>query len=79
VAFTLAGTTADEPPLHVMLNMGKDPLEFAVPEIAGWTWRLVIDTDQEPSIMKDLKRRRPADERVRLAPRSIMVLEGLAA
>jgi glycogen operon protein len=79
LAFTLAGVTAEEPPLHIMLNMGKEALEFAVPHIDGWSWRLAIDTDREPSIIDRSDPSLSTGSRVRVAQRSLMVLEGRAA
>jgi len=50
LAFTLAGTTPEEPHLHVMLNMHKGPLDFAVPRLAGRTWYLAVDTAAAPAL-----------------------------
>lgn len=50
LAFTLAGVSADEPPLHVMLNMWQDPLDFAVPALTGRTLTLAVDTTAEPGV-----------------------------
>ncbi len=79
LAFTLAGITAEQPPLHIMLNMGKASLEFAVPQIQGWSWSVAIDTDREPSIMGHPDSTLPPGSRVRVSRRSLMVLEGRAA
>jgi len=79
LAFTLAGCTVDEPPLHVLLNMGAKRLDFAIPIIDGWTWRLAIDTGREPSMSGGSARRAVTKGRLRVGPRSVMVLEGQAA
>jgi glycogen operon protein len=76
LAFTLAGAAANEPPLHIMLNMGEDPLEFAVPTLSTWSWHVAIDTDREPSIVEDSDLQTRPGQRTNVAPRSIVVLEG---
>jgi isoamylase len=43
LAFTLAGE-ADEPDLHVMLNMHYQPLDFEVARIPGRRWLRAVDT-----------------------------------
>jgi glycogen operon protein len=78
LAFTLAGLTGAEPPLHILLNMGTDKLAFALPSLDGRRWRLAIDTDREPSILTE-GGSPPIARQVSVAPRSIMVLEGLPA
>lgn len=79
LAFTLAGLTAEEPPLHIMINMGKAPLEFAVPPLAGRSWHVAIDTGREPAILDHPEPSLSSGSRVRVARRSLMVLEGRAA
>jgi glycogen operon protein len=79
LAFTLAGITAEEPPLHILINMGKTPLEFAVPPLAGRSWHVAIDTDREPAILDHPDPSPSSGSRVRVARRSLMVLEGRAA
>jgi glycogen operon protein len=44
LAFTLAGTSAGEKPLHVILNMSDEPRTVGVPQIEGCQWRLALDT-----------------------------------
>jgi glycogen operon protein len=44
LAFTLAGTTDGETPLHVILNMWWEARSVAVPELAHREWRCVVDT-----------------------------------
>jgi glycogen operon protein len=62
-----------------MLNMGKMSLQFAVPQIDGWSWHMAIDTDREPSIMDRSDPSLSPGLRIRVAQRSLMVLEGRAA
>jgi isoamylase len=78
LAFTLAGTKPEEPPLHVMLNMGEDRLEFAVPWMHGWSWYLAIDTDREPALLDLSDQTAVPEGRVSVNPRSLVVLEGHA-
>lgn len=44
LAFTLAGTKADEEDLQVLINMGEEPQTFALRMIAGRAWHLALDT-----------------------------------
>jgi glycogen operon protein len=78
LAFTLAGAKPEEPPLHVMLNMGEDRLEFAVPRMHGWSWHLAIDTDREPALLELCDQTPIPEGRVPVNPRSLVVLEGHA-
>lgn len=75
LAFTLAGVDAEEPPLHVMMNMGKETLEFAVPTIAGLSWCLAVDTTSEPSSIEPDNQRPLLPGRINVGPHSVVVLE----
>lgn len=78
LAFTLAGAAEDEPPLHILLNMGPDECLFALPALPDWSWRLVMDTAREPALIEPLEPV-PMDARhLRVESRSVVVLEGLA-
>ncbi|MET0658570.1 MAG: isoamylase [Steroidobacteraceae bacterium] len=44
LAWTLAGAGADEKPLHIILNMWWEPRTVDVPNVAGATWRVAVDT-----------------------------------
>lgn len=48
LAYTLAGTTADEAPLHVILNMSDESRTAEVPALAGCRWRQAVDTALDP-------------------------------
>ncbi|HUO67011.1 MAG TPA: glycogen debranching enzyme, partial [Gammaproteobacteria bacterium] len=78
IAYTVAGLAPDEEDLHVILNMSDEPVDAALPSIAGRRWHLALDTAQ-PS-PRDLVAR--AAQRVhgaqiyRASPRSVAVLEG---
>jgi hypothetical protein len=76
LAFTLAGTKVDEPALHVMLNMGESPEDFAVPELPGIGWGLAIDTTREPWFFDPLDGSSEVRNRYRLPERAVVVLEG---
>ena len=76
LAFTLAGLTRDEPPLHVMLNMDETGLELAIPDLARWSWRLAIDTYREPAILDPDTQPTLPPGRLTLGSRVIVVLEG---
>ncbi len=46
LAFTLAGLSADEEDLHVILNMSEQALDAPLPDIPGRRWHLALDTAQ---------------------------------
>jgi len=79
LAFTLAGATAEEPPLHVMLNMDPGDAEFAIPRLDGRLWHRAVDTAQEPSIWEPGAQAAIQPGRVKVGGRSVVVLEGHAA
>ncbi len=78
LAFTLAGCGPDEPPLQVLVNMADDSVSVELPELAGRTWRLAVDTAR-PSPLDILL---PEEQTPWTAPRylsparSVVVLEG---
>ncbi|MCG6862968.1 MAG: glycogen debranching protein GlgX [Chromatiaceae bacterium] len=76
LAFTLAGTSQEEPMLHVMLNMGEVSRAFAVPELPGIGWRLAIDTAREPWIFDPSDEPVEVRERCQVLDRAVVVLEG---
>ncbi len=85
LAFTLAGVSPDEPPLHVVLNMWQDPLDFAVPPLPGRRWTLTVDTMAEPGVFPPGTAAplfdpvpdpgEPPIRRIRVGARSLVVLE----
>lgn len=75
LAFTLAGLTAEEQPLHIMLNMHDEALDFAVPAPAGVNWKLVVATNRQPGVQSDGER---VEGRCRVEGHSVVVLEGIA-
>jgi glycogen operon protein len=76
LAFTLAGTSQEEPMLHVMLNMGEVSRAFAVPELPGIGWRLAIDTAREPWIFDPSDQPVEVRDRCQVLDRAVVVLEG---
>jgi isoamylase len=44
LCFTLAGLTADEPALHVMINMASTPRVLSLPQVMPLQWRRFADT-----------------------------------
>jgi isoamylase len=78
LAFTLAGATPQEPPLHVILNMWWEPRTIAVPALAHCMWGVAIDTarDSPSDITLRTQPRVGVNERYTAQPRSVVVLEG---
>ncbi len=75
LAFTLSGVDANEPPLHAMLNMWDDALEFAVPPLDGRLWYLAVDTNAESGVYEPGHQSTVGPGRLRVGGRSIAVLE----
>ncbi len=76
LAFTLAGTKADEPHLHVMLNMGEPPLDFAIPRFPGRTWHLAVDTAATPALSPPGRLPKLKARQRRVPGHTVVVLEG---
>ncbi len=47
LAFTLAGTTAEEADLHVIINMSEQQTLVELPDIKNKSWCLAIDTSEQ--------------------------------
>jgi glycogen operon protein len=75
LAFTLAGLDSDEPHLHVVMNMWKEPMEFSLPPMPGRRWYAAIDTARAPYIRSPHDQPRVDRERLRAQARSVVVLE----
>ena len=75
LAFTLAGLEPDAPHLHVIMNLWKEPKDFALPPLPGRRWFLAIDTAQTPSIWAPADQQRIERDSIRAQARAIMVLE----
>ena len=80
LVFTLAGLSADEEDLHVILNMSEQALELPLPIIAGRRWHRALDTTQDAPV--DIIRREMqvalANSLYRASARSVVVLEARA-
>jgi isoamylase len=79
LAFTLAGATPDEKPLHVILNMWHEPRSVAVPVIGGFKWRRALDTAiPSPNDIVPLEQQREIVSFIcSTEPRSVVVLEAV--
>jgi len=76
LAFTLDGMNEEEPPLHVMINMGERALDFALPPMNERRWHLAVDTARERENVLAPQQQNPyLGERCHVAPHSLVVLE----
>lgn len=77
LAFTLAGVDADEPALHVIMNMSDEPLKHLLPEPAGKAWRVAVDTAaaSPADVVTPADQRAVEEEFFRVRERSVVVLE----
>jgi glycogen operon protein len=77
LAFSLAGLGADEPALHVVLNMSEESRTVELPSLAGRAWHLAVDTAQpSPADLTEPADQRPIGaERCTAQARSVVVLE----
>ena len=76
LAITIAGT-GEEEDLHVILNMAEAAIDVEIPQIAGRTWHVAIDTAREsPFDVVERARQMPyAGPRYCSSARSVVVLE----
>jgi len=77
LAFTLAGCSAQEEDLHVLVNMSDRGESVALPEISGRRWHLALDTARESPwdiVARDAQIAWTAP-RYLSQPRSVVVLE----
>ena len=77
LAFTLAGQHGDDPPLHVMLNMGDAERAVALPSLSGRRWVRTLDTALDPphDILRPGEQAPVAGGRYAAQARSVVVLE----
>ncbi len=77
LAFSLAGVAADEPALHVVLNMSDEACTVELPSLAGRSWHLAVDTAQaSPADLTEPEAQRPiGGEHCTAQGRSVVVLE----
>ncbi len=78
LAFTLAGRTDEEPPLHVLLNMDHVPHDFALPSLSDRAWHRAVDTGLQPpeDVVPPLEQPLVDGTRYHAAPHTLVVLEG---
>ncbi len=78
LAFTLAGCSAGEDPLHVIINMSDRSEAVLLPEVAGRHWHLAVDTSRTSpgDILEGTARIPVSSPDWRSLPRSVVVFEG---
>jgi isoamylase len=81
LAFTIAGLTADEPDLHVILNLADATVDASLPSLPGREWFAIVDTgDTGTTGVLPPKDQRPVLTSVwQVQPRSVVIFEGRAA
>jgi glycogen operon protein len=79
LAFTIAGTTATEEDLHIVLNMSESGIEIQLPDIPQRQWHLSIDTAAlYPNDILEQAHQRAVDRNIqRVQARSVVVFEAL--
>ncbi|MFZ2170764.1 MAG: alpha-amylase family glycosyl hydrolase [Methylococcaceae bacterium] len=77
LAFTIAGTTATEEDLHIVLNTSESGVDIQLPDIPQRLWHLAIDTAApSPNDILEQARQRAADGNIqRIQARSVAVFE----
>ena len=77
LAFTIAGSTATEEDLHIVLNMSEQDIEVQLPDIPPRHWHLVIDTAAPaPDDIIERSRQRTVDGNIQpVHARSVVVFE----
>jgi glycogen operon protein len=81
LAFTIAGLTANEPDLHVILNMADVAVDAPLPPLPGREWSPVVDTADTVTngILPEKYRRPVLSAAWQVQPRSVVIFEGRAA
>jgi glycogen operon protein len=75
LAFTLGAFEADEPDLHVMMNMSETSLPFQIPELKARQWHRYADTALPPESAMDTEAVTPIEEESYIVTgRSIVIL-----
>ncbi|MBT8442886.1 MAG: glycogen debranching protein GlgX [Gammaproteobacteria bacterium] len=77
LAFTLAGVDADEPTLHVIMNMSDATLQHSLPEPVGTEWRVAVDTAaaSPDDVVPPADQQAVEEEYFIVRERSVVVLE----
>ena len=79
LAFTIAGSTATEEDMHIVLNMSEKDIEIQLPNIPLRHWHLAIDT-AAPSpndILEQARQQAVVRDIQRVQARSVVVFEAL--
>ena len=80
LAFTIAGLTAEEPDLHVILNLADAAVDAPLPPLPGRDWFPVVDTaNRESSGVLPPKDQLRLLTSIQVQPRSVAIFEGRAA
>ena len=81
LAFTIAGLTANEPDLHVILNMADAAVDVSLPSLPGREWFTIVDTaDTVTTGVLPQKDQRPLlTSSWQVQPRSVVIFEARAA
>jgi glycogen operon protein len=81
LAFTIAGLTANEPDLQVILNMADAAVDAPLPSVPSRKWFSVVDTaDTVPTGVPFQKQQRPLlTSTWQVRPRSVVIFEARAA
>jgi isoamylase len=81
LAFTIAGLTASEPDLHVMLNMVDAAVDAPLPPVAGREWYPVVDTADTVTtgVLPKKDQLSVQISAWHVQPRSVVIFEGWGA
>ncbi|MFY9983371.1 MAG: glycogen-debranching protein [Chthoniobacterales bacterium] len=81
LAFTIAGLEANEPDLHVILNMADAPVNVPLPPIPGRAWFPVADTAEPATtvVLPPENQHPSALQTWQTQPRSVAIFEGRLA
>jgi isoamylase len=81
LAFTIAGLTANEPDLHVILNLADATADASLPSLPGREWFPVVDTADTGTtgVLPSKDQRRVLTLVWHVQPRSVVIFEGRTA
>jgi len=80
LAFTIAGLTANEEDLHVILNMADVPIDVSLPSVSAKRWYVVVDTSSSTTTGVSPRENQNLvfTTVLPVQPRSVVILEGRA-
>jgi isoamylase len=78
LAYTLAGLSAQEDDLYVILNMSEGAVEASLPEVSGRKWHLALDTSRlaPDDILPRNQQQAHNSSSYQIARRTVAVFEG---